>query len=134
MTAYLLDFVLDGPGRERLTVTADGSVRYLILAAAHPDWADRVGLFTQQLEADVLDRVRGIAAALIASAPAPRGRSGPVVTATIDGGAVTHGLVSDDPAAHLLSALIEQTRVHPYAVLEADPRAGQRRIAPAGVP
>lgn len=121
MTASLLDFVLDGPARERLTVTADGAVRYLILTAAHPDWADRVGLFTRQLGAEELDRVRGIAAALVAAAPTPRGRSGPVVTATTGGREVTHGLTSDDPAAALLSELIEQTRVHPYAVLSLTP-------------
>ena len=54
MTDPVLEFSLDGPGKERLVVHRDGTASYLVLSAAHPAWASRAGLFRTTLtyEAD----------------------------------------------------------------------------------
>ena len=118
MTDPVLEFSLDGPGKERLVVHRDGIASYLVLSAAHPAWASRAGLFRTTLTPKQTEDAGSIARELVATSPRPRGRSGPVVTATHDDREATHPLEGPaGPAAELLSDLIEHVREHPVAVV-----------------
>lgn len=118
MTA-LLSFELAEPGHERLVVAADGTVRYEVLAAAHPAWTDRAGTFRATLDPPELRVAEALARDLVGASPRTRGRTGPVVTASVDGRSATHPL--DGPtgtAAELLSDLVDRARQHPVAVVQ----------------
>ena len=118
MSDPVLEFTLDVPAKERLVVDHDGTASYLVLSAAHPGWAYRAGLFRTRLPTEKIKNAASIARELVATSPKPRGRSGPVVTATVGGREATHPLEGPaGPAAELLSDLIEHVREHPVAVV-----------------
>jgi hypothetical protein len=117
VTDSLLDFLLDGPGKERLVIDADGTATYLVLDAAHPDWASGAGVFRVQLSAAETENAATIAQDLVDEAPKARGRTGPVVTASVAAKDVTHPLAETSGAAALLSHVIERVRSRPLAVV-----------------
>jgi hypothetical protein len=118
MSDPVLEFTLDSPGKERLVVDGDGMASYLVLSAAHPGWASRAGLFRTQLTPPEIEGAASIARELVATSPMSRGRTGPVVTATVGDREATHPLEGPaGPAAELLSDLIERVREHPVAVV-----------------
>ena len=118
MTDPVLEFSLDGPGKERLVVhrTARRATSYS--APPIPRGRPGPGLFRTTLDREQTEDAAAIARELVATSPRPRGRSGPVVTATHGDREATHPLEGPaGPAAELLSDLIEHVREHPLAVV-----------------
>jgi len=113
----ILRYALAGAGRELLWIDTRRA-RYLLLQAAHPDWQDRAGLYASELDAALIERAESVATSIVASTVEPRGRHGPMVTASVGEDQVTTALVDPGaPVASLLSEAIDAVRPHPVSVV-----------------
>jgi hypothetical protein len=117
--APLLAFELTGPGRERVVVDEVGRVFYQVLQSSSAGWADRAGTFGTMLDEAVLDGARSLARELVGRSPETRDRTGPVVSASVDGRRETHPLRDPtEPASTLLAELIDRARGTPLAAFQ----------------